>query len=94
MEYPRLIEGGVRSHMQDTLAMCHDNRIKVYSVALNAGVLILFAVIVMLALYFCYKKKPTPYEQHQKMLRDQEYVLSKIKFYQTEQQNMTTSLIR
>ena len=93
MDHPRLIESGVGNYMHDALNMCHSNRVRIYSIALNAGVLIIFAAIVFLTLYFCYRKKPTPYEAHQKMMRDQEYVLSKIKFYQSEQKNLMTSPI-
>ena len=34
--------------------------------------------------------KPSPEEIRAKMLRDQEYVLSKIRFYQAESQNLFT----
>lgn len=91
MEYPKLIESGVRSYMQDTLLSCHDNRIKIYSFALNSVVLIVFVAIVAVTLYYCYKRKPTQYETQQKILRDQQYVLSKIRFYQNEQKNLMTS---
>jgi len=91
--YPRLIENGVRSYVHDTLTTCHENRIKIYSIALNVGVLVIFVAIVVATLYFCYRRKLTPYEERQKMLRDQEYVLSKIRFYQSEQKNLMTSPI-
>ena len=93
MECPRLIEGGVQSHLYDTLSMCHSNRIKIYSIALNVGVFVVFVLVVAAALYFCYKRKKTPYEIQQKMVRDQEYILSKIRYYQGEQQNLMTSPI-
>ena len=93
MDRPRLIETSVGNYMHDSLNMCHSNRVRIYSIALNAGVLILFIAIVCLTLYYCYRKKPTPYEMQQKMMRDQEYVLSKIKFYQKEQKNLMTSPI-
>jgi len=93
MEHPRLIEGGVQSYLYDTLSTCHNNRVKIYSIALNVGVLVVFVLVVVAALYFCYKRKKTPYEIHQKMARDQEYVLSKIRYYQGEQQNLMTSPI-
>jgi hypothetical protein len=91
MEYPKLIESGVRSYMQETLSSCHDNRIRIYSFALNSIVLLTFIAVVVVTLYYCHKRKPTPYEMQQKILRDQQYVLSKIRFYQNEQKNLMTS---
>ena len=93
MEYPRLIESSVKNYIQDSLSICHENRIKIYYVSLNIGILILFLGITAVILYYCYNKKKSPYEQHQKMLRDQEYILSKIRFYQTEQHNASSSSI-
>lgn len=93
MDFPRLIENGVGSYMHDALQVCHSNRIRIYSIALNVGILIIFALVVIITLYCCYKQKPTPYEAHQKMMRDQEYVLSKIKYYQAEQKNIMRSPI-
>jgi hypothetical protein len=93
MDGPRLIEGSVNHYLQNTLRTCHEHRVKIYSFALNAGVLTLFILIVSFTLYYCYKQKPTPYEQQQKMLKDQQYILSKIRFYQAEQKNLMTSPI-
>lgn len=93
METPRLIENGARNYIHDALEMCHNNRIKVYSMSLNIGVFVCFVVIVGLALYFSYKRKPTEYEIQQKMIRDQEMVLSKIRYYQAEQKNLMSSPI-
>lgn len=91
MERPQLIEQGAQSYLYDKLLSCHSNRIQIYSIALNMGVLILFLLIVGLALYFCYKRKKTPYEIQQKMMRDQDIILSKIRYYQAEQQKMMTT---
>jgi hypothetical protein len=88
MEQPRLIENGISNFMYDTLKSCHTNRVKLYSIALNVGVLIIFICIVCITLYYCYRKKPSEIEIRAKMLRDQEYVLSKIRFYQAESQNI------
>lgn len=93
MEFPRLIEQGTQSYLQHTLSICHENRVRIYSIALNIAVLVLFVLIVGAALYICYKRKPTPYEARQKMLRDQEIILSKIRYYQGEQKNLMMSPI-
>jgi hypothetical protein len=93
MDGPKLIEGNVNQYLYNTLRTCHENRVKIYSFALNAGVLLLFVLVVFTTLYYCYKQKPTAYEQQQKMLKDQQYILSKIRFYQAEQKNLMTSPI-
>ena len=93
MEFPRLIEQGTQSYLQHTLSVCHENRVRLYSIALNIGVLLIFVSIVGAALYICYKRKLTPYEVKQKMLRDQEMILSKIRYYQGEQKNLMMSPI-
>jgi hypothetical protein len=94
MEYPNLIDSRVMYYMQDTLQMCHNNRVRIYSIALNIGVLILFVVITFITLYYCYKQKPTPYELKKKMLKDQDYVLSKIRHYQAEKLKLSEAFQR
>jgi len=93
MDYPKLIDVGAMNYMYSALRSCHENRVKIYYYSLNIGVFIAFSLVVGLALYYCYRNKPTPYERHQKMMRDQEYVLSKIRFYQAEQKNLMVSPI-
>jgi len=78
---PKLIETSYKSYIIDTLKRCHENRIEIYSIGLNLFVFLFFAIIVSITLYVCYKKKLTPYEKEEKIKRDQEYVLSKIKYY-------------
>jgi hypothetical protein len=56
-------------------------------------VLVLLVVGIALTLYYCYKRKPSPWELRQKMLKDQDYILSKIRFYQAEQRNLMSTPI-
>jgi Na+-transporting NADH:ubiquinone oxidoreductase subunit NqrC len=93
MEMPRLIEPNARYFLYNTLQKCHDHRVQIYTMVLNVGIFLLFVLIVGSILYYCYKKKLTPYEQQQKMLRDQQYILSKIRYYQSENMNKQTSEI-
>jgi hypothetical protein len=80
----RLIEPSVKYYLQSSLQSCHNTRVKIYSLIFNASIFILFVLIVGGILYYSYKNKPTEYEKQQKMMKDQEYILSKIKYYQTE----------
>jgi hypothetical protein len=84
MDLPQLIEINASSHIQQTLHKCHVNRLNFYYYVLNISVLLLFIFIVGFILYYCYTRKPTDYEKHQKLLRDQEYVVSKIRYYQED----------
>ena len=84
MDSPKLIDNGAINYMYDALQICHANRVKIYYIGLNVGVFVLFVLVVGLILYYCYKRKPSPYELKKKMLKDQEYILSKIRFYQRE----------
>ena len=93
MEYPKLIEDNVAYYLQNSLKMSHANRVQLYSFALNAGVVLLFSLICGVFLYYCYKGKPTAYERQQKLYNDQQYILSKIRYYQAEQKNLMTSPI-
>lgn len=88
MESPQLIEQGAKQYMAGVLQTCHNNRVNIYLYVLNMGVLIAFCSIVVLVLYYCYKKKLSPEEEYQKKIREQEYILSKIKFYKDHQRSI------
>jgi uncharacterized membrane protein len=84
MDGPKLIESTTKNHLFQTLQKCHNNRVTIYYYALNIGVFLLFVFIVGLVLYYCKKNKLTDYEKQQRALKDQRYVLSKIRHYQDE----------
>lgn len=84
MEAPKLIELSTQNYLYHTLHSCHSNRINVYYYVLNIGILILFLGIGGLVLYYCNKQKLSDYDKNQKILRDQQYVMSKIRYYQDE----------
>ena len=65
----------------------------IYNYIYNFIVFAFFILIFGGGLYYCYKQKPTEYELHKKMLKDQQYILSKIRHYQHEKHNQTTSNI-
>jgi|TARA_B100001057_G_C22869035_1_gene957904 hypothetical protein len=79
---PSLIDRNSKQYLVNVLQKCHENRVNVYYYALNLGVLFAFILIFGLALYNCYKNKPTEYEKRQQQLKDQEYILSKIRYHQ------------
>jgi len=92
-DYPRLIENSAKHYLFETLQKCHTNRVSVYYYALNIGVFLLFVGIFGLALYYCSKQKLSEYEKQQKILKDQQYVMSKIRYYQEDKKQRHESQI-
>jgi len=93
MDGPRLTESSFGDYMLTRLKSCHENRVKIYSFALNIGIFLLFVAIVGIFLYYRYKGQPSPYEKQQKLYRDQQYILDRIRYYQVQQKNLMSSPI-
>lgn len=90
---PQLIEPMAKYYLFDTLKMCHETRSRVYYYALNIGIFLLFISIFGYVLYYNYTHKLSDYEKDRKMIRDQQYVMSKIRFYKEEKQKQNVSNI-
>ena len=84
MDLPQLIEINASSHIQQTLHKCHVNRLNFYYYVLNISVLLLFILIVGFTLYYCYNNKLSDYDKQQRLLKDQEFIVSKIRYFQEE----------
>jgi hypothetical protein len=81
---PKLVEPGAKFFLYSTLNQCHSNRVNIYSWVLNISVFLIFVGIFGAALYYCRNRKLTPEQEYQKMMKEQAYILSKIRFYQNE----------
>jgi hypothetical protein len=92
MEGPKLIENSSMNYLRHSLYTCHEKRIKHYSNALNIMIFVTFVGIFGSALYLCYNKQETPYEKHRRNLKDQEYILEKIRFVENEKLQQAESL--
>jgi hypothetical protein len=92
-DLPRLTEISAKHFLFNTLQNCHTNRVSIYYYALNFGVLFLFVSVVALVLYYCSKQKLSDYEKQQKMLKDQQYILSKIRYYQEDKKERSHSQV-
>jgi hypothetical protein len=90
METPRLIEPGAQNYMAQVLQTCHSNRVNIYLYVLNIGVLLVFLLILAAVLYYCHKRKLSPNEAYQKQLKEQDYILSKIRYYKEHQRNIAS----
>ena len=91
MDIPRLIDNNARYYLYNTLQKCHENRVHLYTIALNVIVFVVFVLVTCSILYYNYKNKLTDEELREKMIRDQQYILSKIRYYQTEHKKQNTS---
>lgn len=80
----QLVDFSFYHHMNSTLQQCHNNRMNVYYYVFNIGVLVLFFIISGIILYYCYKNKQSDTAKKKQMYHDQQYVLSKIRFYKDE----------
>ena len=81
-DIPRLIDTSFKNYMFYNLQKCHEYKTNMYTYVFNIVVFLLFIFGFGIVLYFCYKGKKSPKEMQEKMLREQEYVLSKIRYYQ------------
>lgn len=97
MDIPRLIEGGVRNYMHITLNKCYDHRVQIYTFAYNVVLLVAFLGITGMTLWYCHSRKLSPQDRYKKQLKDQEYVLTKIRQFQMEkdiQKDQMSQLVR
>tara|TARA_B110000967_G_scaffold210092_1_gene270536 strand:- start:10352 stop:10660 length:309 start_codon:yes stop_codon:yes gene_type:complete len=81
---PNLIETSTKNFLFNNLQHCHNYRINMYYYALNIGLFLMFIIIVYFVLYRCSKNKISDYEKQQRMIRDQELVLSKIRYFKEQ----------
>lgn len=91
MDVPQLIEPNMKYYLYETLKKCHMNRTTTYYYILNIGIFAIFCFFTAMILYFCYKNKLSDHDKKNKLIRDQQYVLSKIRYYQDESQKSNVS---
>ena len=88
MENANLIEGNAKHYLFNTLKQCHNNRVNIYYYVLNVGIFVLFVFVVGLVLYYCNQNKITDEEKHIRMMKDQDMILSQIRYHQEERKQM------
>lgn len=95
MNYPRLIDTNTSAYLQDLLKKCHDVRVETYSYFMNVGIIFAFVIIACIILYYSFRTKKTPEEKQIQHVKDQKYILDKIKELQIQrklQQEFITNL--
>jgi len=86
-----LVDAEAKVFLDASLQKCHEIRIKAHHFTFN---LIMFLLIIGIGggfLYYCYTTKPTKEETGYKIMQDQEYILSKIRFFQEQQEKINES---
>ena len=81
---PKLIDTSAIYYLDNALKKSHEIRIKYHHIIWNYGLLFGCMFILFAFLYYRYTSKPTPTEANYKLIKDQEYVLSKIRFFQEQ----------
>lgn len=79
--YPYLIEDNVKNYLYCSLNQCHDKKVSVYSQVINVVVFLCFFILMGIILFMFKKPKLTPYEENEKMKKEQMYIVSKIRDY-------------
>jgi hypothetical protein len=85
---PNLIDTEAKIFLDATLQKCHETRVKFHSIALNIIVFSVFGIVVGGFLYYRYRTKPSIEETNYKLAKDQEYVLSKIRYFKEENERI------
>ena len=83
-----LIEPHARNYMANLLEKCKQTRETLYTNILNITVGVIFVGFTLVTLYFCYKNRATPEEKYEKEIKDQAYILTKIRQYKEEMRNI------
>jgi hypothetical protein len=84
MEAPKLTDYSTKYYLYNVLKKCHDHRVSIYYYVLNISVFVVFLGVTAAILYSCHKNKLTDHEKQVKMMRDQQYILSKIRYYKED----------
>lgn len=85
---PRLIDESAKYFLDGALKKSHQVRVKFHTIIWNGGLVFLFACVFGAFLYYRYTHKPSQAEVNYKLIKDQEYVLSKIRYFQEQNQKM------
>lgn len=85
---PKLIDTSAIDYLDGALKKSHHIRVKYHRILWNGGLVFLFLFVFGAFLYYRYTSKPTPAEANYKLIKDQEFVLSKIRYFQEQNQKM------
>jgi hypothetical protein len=90
---PLLVEPGANYFFREMLKQSHHTRMKYHNLFYNIGMFLLLLFVFIGFLVYKYKGKLTEEEQLAKERERQQYILSKIRNYQSAQQKVRGELI-
>ena len=78
---PKLVDNGVKYFFNGILNECNKFKNKNYNLYYNIGLLLFFVIVLFIILYTRYKGKINSKERYMKNLKDKEYIMSKLVYY-------------
>lgn len=81
---PKLIDSSAIDYLDGALKKSHQIRVKFHRIIWNWGLLSVVVFAFGAFLYYRWTHKPTAAEANYKLIKDQEYVLSKIRYFQDQ----------
>jgi hypothetical protein len=88
---PRLVDSTAREFLTNALQKSHHIRVSYHGIIWNAGIFGLCFLVVAGFLYYRYTHKESVRDKQIKLIQDQEYVLSKIRYFQEQQRKIESS---
>lgn len=88
MDTPKLIDTNSLLYFQEVLKKTHETRIKFHSIVLNICIFLAIFVVFGGCVYYKYRTKKTPEEDKYRLVKEYDYVLSRIRFFQEQEQKM------
>ena len=88
---PKLVDQSTMYYLDGALKKSHEIRVKYHQIIWNAGLIFTCVFVIAAFLYYRYTNRPTKEEANYKLIKDQEYVLSKIRYFQEQRQRINES---
>ena len=85
---PKLIDISAIHYLDGALKKSHTIRVKYHRILWNGGLVFAFVFVFGAFLYYRYTSRPTAAEANNKLIKDQEFVLSKIRYFQEQNQKI------
>lgn len=93
MDSPSLIENSTKYLLINRLKKCNEYKTNIFSWVTNTSIFVLFFGILFVVLYYCRKEKLSPYEESERIKKDQHFIVSKIRDYQEIKKTSTSTNI-
>jgi hypothetical protein len=80
-EKPKLVDNGVKYFFKEVLKGCHNYKQNNYNTFFNVSMFLLFVIVLASILYMRYKGNSTSKEYYEKSMKDKDYIMSKLIYY-------------